>query len=67
MIEPTLIQFAALVIVLKLSGYSQSVDGHGKQQLSPSAFEQNRPSTTMNELGPFLFKSNRIGVFSVGR
>jgi hypothetical protein len=48
MIDPTLIQFAAAVIVLKSSGYNQSVDGQGKQQLTPKLFEQNRPSMTAN-------------------
>jgi hypothetical protein len=41
-----LIQFAARVMVLKLSGYSQSVEGHGKQHDGPSASEHNLPLTT---------------------
>jgi hypothetical protein len=42
----TFTQFAALVIESKLSGYSHSVCGHGRQQLGPNKAEQNRPFTT---------------------
>jgi len=42
----TFTQFAAVVIESKLSGYSHSVCGHGRQQLGPNKSEQNRPFTT---------------------
>jgi hypothetical protein len=45
-IPATLIQLAASVIVLKLSGYTQSVMGHGKQQWTPANSWQNRPLRT---------------------
>lgn len=42
----TLIQLAESVISLKLSGYTHSVCGHGKQQLGPKIEEQNLPWVT---------------------
>ena len=48
-IDRTLIQFAAKAMVLKLSAYSQSVTGHGKQHDGPNNSEQNRPSTSATD------------------
>jgi len=42
----TFTQFAAMVIESKLSGYSHSACGHGRQQLGPNISEQNRPFRT---------------------
>lgn len=45
-IEGTFIQLAECVIVSKLSGYSHSVWGHGRQQVMSPTVEQNLPEVT---------------------
>lgn len=51
MVPATATQFAAEVMVWKLSGYAQSVKGHGRQQVSSSlSFWQILPSTTGAQL-----------------
>jgi hypothetical protein len=46
-IPTTLIQFADLVMVAKLSGYNHSAWGHGRQHDGPKRLEQNLPFTTV--------------------
>jgi hypothetical protein len=48
----TFIHSIAVVIGLKLLGYSQFVCGHGRQQLTPRVSEQNLPATTIARLAP---------------
>lgn len=56
----TLIQLAASVITPKLSGYSHCVLGQGRQQLGPSADEQNLPSTTGGDSLAIVFQTSRL-------